>query len=484
MKQRIGLTCIMLIIGALFATVRADDATPIATVERAGGALQESPGSGADTGGMLEPIGPDVIVGDLYDLERWGSVGDITAFSVGTISCNAGDEWINWYSDTNQHPVIAQNMYRLKDGRFEQIGMSWLKHGFFALSGSFCYGDCQGDGSGNHLGPHCSDAYSAGLNGSQSRLGPRSQVNPATGYFPYPFSAPSPDPTIGRRLQVHNADLDPALNPGASYFVEGHYIAADDAASDNDLNNASYRQIDVTGGGSFFDIEFTPGLSTVQKVPAIYAWQATDAGVAIAKADVPDDGLLLLASRVTDLGGGQHHYEYALYNMNSDRAAQAFAVPIPAGTNVTNIEFHDVDYHSGEPFSPVDWAAAIEAGSLIWQCETQAQNPDANALRWATLYNFGFDADRPAVRTKALIGLFKPGSPGFVAASTSAPSGCPGDVDGDSFRNVTDFTHLAGAYGSAFGDAAYDANADMDGDGFINVTDFTQFAAVYGVPCP
>ncbi len=61
---------------------------------------------------------------------------------------------------------------------------------------------------------------------------------------------------------------------------------------------------------------------------------------------------------------------------------------------------------------------------------------------------------------------------------------CPGDLDGDGFRNVTDFTALASAYGSQVGDPNYSPAADMNGDGFINVTDFTRFAAVYGVPCP
>src|SRR5688572_28479699 len=117
--------------------------------------------------------GPDVIVGSLNGMDSYGSSGGIYAYSIGTTSCNVGTVWLNWFANTNQHPVIGQNFYRLKNGRFEQIGMSWLKHGFFALSGSLCFNDCQGT-NGEHLGVHCSDPYDAGLNGDQGN-GPRNE---------------------------------------------------------------------------------------------------------------------------------------------------------------------------------------------------------------------------------------------------------------------------------------------------------------------
>ena len=37
---------------------------------------------------------------------------------------------VNWYQNTNQHPMITGNMYRLMNGRFEQLGQCWCKHGF------------------------------------------------------------------------------------------------------------------------------------------------------------------------------------------------------------------------------------------------------------------------------------------------------------------------------------------------------------------
>ncbi len=77
--------------------------------------------------------GPDVIVGVLPSMGSQGTVSGISAFSVGTTSCNTGDQELLWLAGTNRVPVIAQNMYRLKDNRFEHIGMSWVKHAFCAL---------------------------------------------------------------------------------------------------------------------------------------------------------------------------------------------------------------------------------------------------------------------------------------------------------------------------------------------------------------
>ena len=65
--------------------------------------------------------------------------------------------------------------------------------------------------------------------------------------LPYPPTQPGSPTIIDRRLQVHDADIDPDLNAGAAlYFVEGEYITDDDAAAGNDNNNASYRTVNVT----------------------------------------------------------------------------------------------------------------------------------------------------------------------------------------------------------------------------------------------
>jgi hypothetical protein len=61
---------------------------------------------------------------------------------------------------------------------------------------------------------------------------------------------------------------------------------------------------------------------------------------------------------------------------------------------------------------------------------------------------------------------------------------CPGDLDGDGIRDLTDFSIFAGAYGSQCLGADYDPKADFDRDGAVDLIDFTVFATTYGVPCP
>ncbi len=78
--------------------------------------------------------------------------------------------------------------------------------------------------------------------------------------------------------------------------------------------------------------------------------------------------------------------------------------------------------HSGEPFDNADWGASVFNNTLTWKSpQTYAQNTNANALRWGTLYNFRFDANVPPATGDATIGIFKqaPGLPDFVAASAS-----------------------------------------------------------------
>ena len=368
--------------------------------------------------------GPDVIVGELNGISNYGTVGDITAFAVGTTSCNVGDEELLWFANQALHPVIAQNMYRLKDNRFEQIGMSWLKHGFFALSEDECGCGCAGT-DGTTLGVGCSDPYTSGLNGSQSGLGPHFEVNATTGEYAYPFAfRGQTGNAIYKRLQVHNSDLNAAQNAGALYFVEGHYVTPDDAALAEKDNNASYQRVTVTPTGGTFTLSLVD-VTEIER-PAIQAWRDFDASVLLRSLIDPEDGLFRLASRCSDNGDGTFHYEYALYNMNSHRSARSFSVPIASDVVVTNLGFHDVDYHSGEPYDGTDWPGSVGGGVVAWSTSTFSTDENANALRWGTTYNFRFDANSAPQTATATVGYFRPGvDPETGQVSACIPSASP-----------------------------------------------------------
>jgi len=417
--------------------------------------------------------GPDVIVGDLIDIRNYSSVGGIEAFAVGTTSCNVGDDDLIWVAHTNQHPVIGQNMYRLKDGRFEHIGLSWLKHGFNALTQNACGCGCSGVG-GSVLGVGCSDPYEAILNGDQNRLGPRFQVNPYTGEFSYPyFSQGQTGNDIYKRLQVKISDLDPAQDGGGVYFVEGQYVTPDDAAAGHQANNASHRPVTITGGGSAWSAALAG--TTVREQPAIRAWKAADPEVDEADVSVPDDGAIIIAAKATAQGGGVWRYEYAVQNLYSHRAVGSFTVPVGIGATVSNIGFHDVDYHSGEPFDGTDWPGNFDGQRVTWATDDFDANTNANALRWGTLYNFRFDADQPPVSAEVTLGLFRPGTPASVQAAITGPDAgilcatSAGDGDGDCRVDLRDYARLQQCFGGTGNPynpacACFDADTDLDID--------------------
>jgi hypothetical protein len=398
--------------------------------------------------GALAPTathGPDVIVGDLPNLEQQGSAGTQVGLAVATTSCNNGDQPLDWFQLPNtDHPVIPQNLYRMAGGtdnteRFEQIGQSWLKHAFFALEDTVCStcntSNCQ---TGSHLCPGCSDPYSANLNGDQGQIGSRAWVNPFTGNFPSTANEHGGHSHNGvsHRILVEVDDLNTTLNQGASYFAEAQYVTPHEytwcqthPTECNMYNNASYRKYIVSGTTNF---AFTPDGSTARTQPAIRAW--TGATVNRIEPDPGNDGIWFMGYKVTNPSAGVWHYEYALFNENLDRAIQSFSVPLGPGVNISNIGFHAPPQHPGwandgtfnsQGYSSTPWTPTQTANSLTWNCETFAQDQNANAIRWGTLYNFRFDADQPPQATSATVDFFKTGSPMTVAIQAPVQGGTP-----------------------------------------------------------
>ena len=308
--------------------------------------------------------------------------------------------------------------------------MSWLKHGWLSTnSPDGACGSCVSPpGGGDQLGIGCTDTYGSGLNGGSGnpgtcdgaggggcRLGQRSAVNATTGDFPMPYADIPHPAAIDQRMQVQEADVDPALNVGATYWVEGQYIAGDDGAAGNAFNNASYRS--VTVGASPFNLSLTG--STIREKSALDAWVVADPTVERLAVDIPGSVPLErfeVARKITNPAPGVWHYEYAVRNMNSDRSARSFSVDFAGEAAIAGVGFRDIDHHSGEPYATADWDSAVTqaTGTVIWGTSTYASDPNANALRFATMFNFWFDADSPNPISHTLT-LFKPGTPAEVA---------------------------------------------------------------------
>ncbi len=386
-------------------------------------------------------IGPDVIIGDITSIQNANSFQGLDSFTLGTTACNVGDTVLNWFGPTNLHPVISETFYKFKfvdgAGRFEQVGLSWLKHGFASDTGSLCC-TCQNPGNNQIMGVGCSDPYSASQSGAQSTLSPRWQVNAHTGVFPFPGANPTWGGSTARRCEVALTDLE--VSAGTThYYAECTYVTQDDAAAGNNNNNCSYKEIAVTGGPTNYT--FATLGTTTRAVPAITLWPVLDAGTTLTNVQVPGDGLFVVGSHATSLGGGLYHYEFAVHNMNADRAAGTFSVPVPPTALVTNIGFHDVTHRNGDGAGNIsqtsaDWPGVFAGGAVTWAAETEAQNPNANAIRWACTYNFRFDADIAPMSGSVTVGLWKAGSPADFTAAAQVPTGpstfayCFGDGSG------------------------------------------------------
>ena len=374
--------------------------------------------------------GPDIVVhqlgvdgSDSNDIHYWGTANGIHAFSMATQSCNIGNEPVLWQSSNENHPVIGQSMYRLKDGRFEQIGQSWLKHGFCAINeNEAACGSCQSTPC-DTLGVGCADTYWATLNDGTSG-GPKFEISPASGQIQYPPTGPSGPAAIRGRLQVHEADIDPNQNAGAMYFGSSLYISEHDHQNGNAANNSSWRKLDVV---STTNID-GDGPTDVGMAPP-YAWRSEDPSVVVIKVTNVNEagpgvnGYYSVGYNVETNSDGTFTYNYVIYNLNSTQAVGDFSIPINANALLTDVYFNDVDYHSGEPQDGTDWTHSTVNNEIRWEAtQTYTQNPNGNAIRWGTTYSFGFTTDSAPQDVTATMGMFEPG----VSTALTCPVKGPG----------------------------------------------------------
>jgi hypothetical protein len=454
--------------------------------------------------------GPDLVVGDLTGPMSYTATGGYAALSLGTTSCNIGSTNVQWNACSSvTHPIIGGNLYRYSTvngaTRMEQVGQSWLKHAFTALTQNLCC-TCNGSG-GSVLGVGCADPYTAGRNGSQTGVGPRSTVNAFTGS--YPASTCNQHPTGGNngRLEVALTDVVTTAGGAAAttrYFGESQYINYDDAIFTDAThlpgslanNNASTREISVSVTGSpATNATFGFAGLTERYKSAIEKWHDIDPQVVQTTVIVPGEGKFIVSSRVTQIPGGLYHYEYAVYNMNSDRSAGTFSVPFTDAVGATNVGFHGVLYRGGDGlvfgtnYDGTPWPSTKTGGNMTWSTTPFATSQNANAIRWGTCYNFRFDTPlAPAVGNgNVTIGLWKPGALASVNAAAVVP-GLPAcgsadfNHDGDTGTDAdisAFFACLAGNCCTLCGSSDFNGDGDLGTDSDIE----SFFRVLGGGPC-
>jgi hypothetical protein len=310
-------------------------------------------------------------------------------------------------------------MFREMNGRMEMIGKSWIKHGFFALASNQCDLGCPG-GGGGYLVVACSDTYSVANNASQYYIGPREEVNPHTCEWDCLGSwfdgipvdcvrdedGSGLDP-VAHRLAVFENELE---LPGARYFYEGVYYVADD---DTLFNNFGWRECTTSWNGSGWDFTDVGGGVLANPGPFMLNWGQNQYTEQVS----PDDGFVILSEEITDIGGGNWHYEYALYNQTSARAVDAFTIPVGDAV-ISNAGFRDIDRESGN-----EWTFSVAEGLATWETFPFGSPNPTNPVEYQSVYNFWFDANAEALPASALLRLHRPGTGSHVFLDVRAPYG-------------------------------------------------------------
>lgn len=434
----------------------------------------------------------------LYELKQFGRVDDIVGLGCATTSWNIGSGDLMWFASPDEcHPFIALNLYRLKDDRFEQIGQSWVKHGFFAQDNLSCVANgvqhCvyeAGHGVGQWLGRGCTDTYSSSLNSNPNRLGPRYEVNPWTGAWTYNNShlyqvdhnSADLHTAISHRLQVHIADIDPTLNVGASYYMEGYYVIADDM---DVMNSASWKPVTPVPppvGGTVWTFTMSPAATRPELGFAIDAWLGATKTM-YAQDNPPiefvsPDGRCILASKATDLSDGFWRYEFALLNIDMDRQVGSVSFPLSQATTVRNTGFHAPQHHD-EPLNAVGGVAIDNNPWTSTRTSTAVTfSTTTNPVRWGTVYNIRFEANVPPVNNCFIkMGLFKPGTPTDVSELSFGPSpGAPTPPDCN-HNNVPDEEDIANHVSEDCDANGVPDECQPDCTGFLGIPNACQIAS-------
>jgi hypothetical protein len=385
---------------------------------------------------------------------------------------NSDEDWtadVPWYEkflgafphryppyDNDQHPILVWNLYRLgADGRIVQVGRSGAKHAWFSTNFLCTDPTCSG---GHVLGRGCADEYTASSNDLEYYLAPRSEIIPARGIWARCGStwddvgagggpgcdgvqdyAPPPPPEQGyyQRLVAREADLEPASNPGARWFLEAWYVVRDDIDLFNTMGfvEIAPNWIATAPGSGYWRMDAPPG-GAFRNGPALDAWVAPDAtGTARSATVATAEGTLRVAVRATPVGA-RWRYDYAVLNLDFARAVTegaepdlrvldargigAFSVPVPAGGGVSALQAFDLDRDPGN-----DWSGATAGGRVVFTAPAVA-----DSLDWGTLHAFSFESSAAPVAGTVDLAPARSGNPAALAVPSLVPGVPPLFADG------------------------------------------------------
>lgn len=379
--------------------------------------------------------GTDVKLGRLEGLTALGRTGTypdgMNGLAMSTTACNVGTVNVPWLAPMqSDHPCIGFLIVRERNNRMVQISdWSFVKHGFFALSGSQCT-PCQSPSpGGTWLGKGCSDTYSTMNNGDSYWLGPPSEVdpwlhiwNPVCSYFDKgfpPVSAPNDCDglrslsqtmvnnmgPVANRIRVSDADLN---SPGMFYY-QAMYVIRGEAEALREDNIGSKRFTPTWSNNSW---AITTNDSAITYGSVLTRWS----GATVTSAtNGNSDGRVYIGVKVTGPVNGLYHYEYAIHNRDNGRGFSSFRLPVPVCGTFSNVGFRDID---GDPGN--DWTFAQGPAEISFETAT-------NPLRWNSIYNFWFDSPAaPVVGQPVVLDQFKPGAgASSVTVLTTVPGGLP-----------------------------------------------------------
>jgi hypothetical protein len=307
------------------------------------------------------------------------------------------------YEPADQHPYLVWNLYRLHDGRLEQLAASGVKHAFWSQNVR-CTINC---GDGNILWPGCEDVYSSWTNDDSSHQGPRNEIIPHLGSWDSCGSFFDPGCTGGQTgfagQWLHRLLVDPAelLVDDAQYFMDAWYVVQYDI---DIWNSMGYRSIepglDPKTAGNMARGDFLAGSPVGEWVPENTLSATAAHQVIVVESATPDApypgnmplGHVRALARVEELDDGRFRYRYAIMNFDFSAGLHEFRIPLPDDAEL------ETPWMGGPPdVLDAAWPHERSAGWVSFRA------PLGQALPWFTLYNFEIVSDTQPVTTSSAL---------------------------------------------------------------------------------